>query len=76
MVFVKTDAFNVVPRSRLMAEEALADLGFFHARSLHGDHFEVHHVVARRCLMALRAGSRCGGRMAKLRDRPLRSRMA
>ena len=43
-----------------MAEEALIDLGFFHARDAHRDHFEMHHVMARRGLMALHAGLRGG----------------
>ena len=43
-----------------MAEEALAHVGMFNAGDGHGDHFEVHHVVARRGLMALRAGLRGG----------------
>ena len=53
MVFVETHAFDVVPRRRLMAEEALADLGFFHFRHGHRNHLEVHHVMARRSLMTL-----------------------
>ena len=59
-MLVKTDAPNVVPRSRLMAEEALADLRVRLARDAHRNHFEVHHVVARRGLMALRARLRDG----------------
>ena len=60
MVFVKSNSFYVVPRGGLMAEKALADLGFFHACCFHRDHFEVHHVVAGRGLVALRAGLRGG----------------
>ena len=60
MVFVEAGAFNVVPRGRLMAEEALTHLGLFHARDAHRNHFEMHHVVARRSLVALRAGLRNG----------------
>ena len=54
-MFVKSDAFDVVPRGRLMTEETLADLRVRLARDAHRNHFEVHHVVARRGLMALRA---------------------
>ena len=75
-MLVKTNATNVVPRSRLMAEEALAYLRVRLARDAHRNHFEVHHVVARRGLMALRAGLRDGRRVAEFRDRPLRPAVA
>ena len=70
-MLVKSDAPNVVPRGRLMAEEALADLRVRLARDAHRNHFEVHHVMARRSLMALRARLRDGRRVAEFRDRPL-----
>ena len=76
VVFVESDAFDVVPRSRLMAEEALTDLGFLHSRHAHRNHFEVHHVVAGRGLMALGTRLRHGRRMAEFRDRPLRGGVA
>ena len=60
MVLVEADTFDVVPRSGLMAEKALIDLGLSHVSDGHGDHFEVHHVMARRGLMALGAGLRRG----------------
>ena len=60
MMFVKADSLDVVPRGRLMTEETLAYLCVWLARDAHRNHFEVHHVVARRGLMALRA---------RLRDR-------
>ena len=60
VVFVEADAFDVVPRSCLMAEEALVHLGLLHASGRHRNHFEVHHVVAWRGLMALGAGLRGG----------------
>ena len=60
MVFVEADAFDVVPRRRLMAEEALINLGLFDASGLHRNHLEVHHIMAGRGLMALRAGLRGG----------------
>ena len=56
MVFVKADALDVVPRDRLMAEEALVHFRIGLAGDFHGDHLEVHHVVAGRGLMALGAG--------------------
>ena len=71
-MLVKTDATNVVPRSRLMTEETLADLRVRLARDAHRNHFEVHHVMARRGFMALRARLRNGRRMPEFRDRPLR----
>ena len=71
-MLVKTNATNVVPRSRLMAEEALADLRVRLARDAHRNHFEVHHVMAWRGLMALRARLRNGRRVAEFRDCPLR----
>ncbi len=60
MVLIEADTFDVVPRGGLMAEKALIDLGFLHVRDGHGNHFEVHHVMARRGLVALRAGLRGG----------------
>ena len=75
-MLVKTNAPNVVPRSRLMTEETLADLRVRLARDAHGNHFEVHHVVARRGLMALRARLRDGRRMPEFRDCPLRRAVA
>ena len=49
-VFVKADAFDVVPRCCLMAEEALVDLGIRLSADRLIDHLKVHHVVARRGL--------------------------
>ena len=53
VVLVVADAFDVVPRGSLMAEEALIDLRFLHMSDTHRNHFEMHHVVAGRRLMAL-----------------------
>ena len=75
MVFVKADAFDVVPRSCLMAEEALVHLGLLHASSRHRNHFEVHHVMARRSLVALGAVQGSGRGMAEFRDGPFRGRV-
>ena len=75
-MFVKADSLDVVPRGRLMTEKALADLRVRLARDAHRNHFEVHHVMAWRGLMALRAGLRDGRRVAEFRDRPLRRAVA
>ena len=64
MMLVPADTFDVVPGRCLMTAITLVDLSraaaFRHLRvflfgDLLRDHFEVHHVVARRRLMALRA---------------------
>ena len=60
IMLVKANAYDVVPRGRLMAEEALGDLRFLYVRDAHRDHLKVHHVMARWGLMALRAGLRRG----------------
>jgi hypothetical protein len=70
VVFVKADAFDVVPRGCLMAEEALIHLGLLHASGGHGNHFEVHHVMARRGLVALGAVLGCGRGMAEFWNGP------
>ena len=75
-MFVKADAFDVVPGRGLVAEEALIHLGLLHASGLHRNHFEVHHVMAGRCLMALDAVHGFRRRMAELGDRPLRRPVA
>lgn len=56
------DALDVIPRIRPMAQEALVDLCVLLAGDTFVHHLEVHHVVAWRRLMALRAvlGSRRG----------------
>ena len=72
MVFVPADAFDVVPRGGLVAEEALVHLRVLLSRHLHRDHLEVHHVMTRRSLMALGTRLRDGRRVAKFGDRPLR----
>ena len=54
-MFVKADALDVVPRSRLMAQETLVHLRVGLTGDRHRNHFEVHHVMAGRRLMALRA---------------------
>ena len=56
MMLVESDTFNIVPGGGLVAEKALADFGLFHARDPHRDHLKMHHVVARRGLVALDAG--------------------
>ena len=71
-MFVKSDSLDVVPRGRLMAEKALADLRVRLTRDAHRNHFEVHPVMAWRGLVALRARLRNGRRMPEFLDRPLR----
>ena len=56
VVLVETHSLDVIPGGGLVTEEALADFGLFHVRDPHRDHLEMHHVVARRGLMALEAG--------------------
>ena len=51
------DALDVIPRIRPMAQEALVDLCVLLAGDTFVHHLEVHHVVAWRRLMALRAQS-------------------
>lgn len=53
-----------------MAEEALIHLGLFYAGGRHRYHFEVHHVMARRSLVALGAVQGSGRWMAELRNGP------
>lgn len=54
MMLVPPDTFDVIPRICLMTEETLGYFGVFNASHLHGYHLEMHHVVARWRLMALR----------------------
>lgn len=53
-----------------MAEEALIHLGFLHADDRHRNHFEVHHVMARRSLVALGAVQGSGRGIAEFRNGP------
>ena len=76
MHFVKTDAFDVVPRGRLVAEVALPNLRVFLPCNALVNHFKVHHIMARRCLMTLGAILRARAGMLKRRNRPLRRRVA
>ena len=84
-MFVVTDAFDVVPRSRLMATITLVHLSWpaasgylriFLSRDFLRNHFEVHHVMAGGRLMTLRARLRGGRRMAELGDGPFRGGVA
>ncbi len=70
MMFVKAHPFDVVPRSRLMAKEALVHLGLLHASGRHGNHLEVHHEMARRSLVTLGTVEGCGRGMAEFRNGP------
>lgn len=69
VVFVEADAFDVVPRSSLMAAITLVHLSWpatsaylriFLSGYLLRNHVEVHHVVTWRGLMTLAAGLRGG----------------
>ena len=80
VMLVVANAADVVPGRGLMAAvalvhtshaAALSDLGIFLARNLLRHHLEVHHVVARRSLVALRAVSGAHRRMPELGDGPL-----
>lgn len=71
MMLVKADAFDVVPRRGLVAEEALIHVGPIHAGSLHGNHFEMHHIMTGRRLVALDAVHRTGGWVSEFGNRPL-----
>ena len=76
VVFVKADTFDVVPCGCQMADEALIHLGLFHASGGHRNHFEVHHVMARRGLVTLSAVLGCGRGMAEFGNGPFRGRVA
>ena len=76
MMFVKANAFDVVPRSSQMTEKALIHLGLRHSGSRHRNHFEVHHVMARRSLVTLGAVQGSGRGMAKFGNGPFRGRVA
>ena len=56
VMLVETHSFDVIPGGGLVTEEALADFRLFHVRDPHRDHLKMHHVVARRGLVALDAG--------------------
>ena len=75
-MLVEADSLDVVPRGRLMAEKALADLRVRLTRDAHRNHFEVHPVMAWRGLVALRARLGDGRWVAEFRDRPLRRAVA
>ena len=54
-----------------MAKKALIHLGFLHVCDLHRHHLEMHHVVAGRGLVTLRAGLRTGRWMPEIWESPL-----
>ena len=76
MVFDHTHSLDVIPRGRLMTKKALIHFGVRLSRDRRRHHRKVHHVVARRRLMTLRALGRARRRMDKLGDGPLGGRMA
>lgn len=71
MVFDHTHSLDVIPRGRLMTKKALIQFGVRLSRERGGHHGKMHHVVARRGLVALSALGRACGWMNELRDRPL-----
>ena len=70
VVFVPTDPLDVVERISSVTQEALVRLGVFLPRDRFRHHLEVHHVVARRCLMALGTIARRRRRVKKSCDSP------
>ena len=76
VVLVPPHAADVVPGGGLVAEEALVYLRVLLTGDLHRDHLEVHHVVARRRLMALGARLVGGRGVAKFGDGPFLGGMA
>lgn len=52
-MFVPASSLDIVPARGLVALVTLLDSGVRFTRDLCRDHLEVHHVVARRCLVAL-----------------------
>ena len=53
MVLIPTNAEDIVPRGGLVAQKTLAYVGMRLAGHAGRDHLEMHHVMARRGLMAL-----------------------
>lgn len=53
VVLVPPHALDIVPCVGLVAKEALRYVGVLHFRDALRDHIEMHHVVARRCRVAL-----------------------
>ena len=76
MVLDPPHPFDVIPRGRLVTKKALIHFGVRLPRDRDRHHREVHHVVARRRLMTLRALGRVRRRMEKLRHCPLGRRVA
>ena len=69
-MLVPSDALYVRPRRRLVAAKALSSVSVRLVRDALRDHFEVHHVVAGRSLVALRTVLRTWRRVLELRNRP------
>lgn len=63
MMLVPANSANIVPGIGLMAEVALLNPGIVLARHRLRDHLEMMHVVAWRCLVALRTIRRTGRRV-------------
>ena len=75
MMFEPTNAFDIVPRIRSMALEALVNRCMFLTGNGFVHHLKMHHVVTRRRLMTLCAVLRGWGGMQKPRDPPTRRDM-
>ena len=70
MMLIPTDALDIVPAIRLVTQEALLNFCMHLSRHHLGHHFEMHHVMARRRLMTLRALLRPRRRMQKAGNLP------
>lgn len=75
VVFKPADSFDIIERVCAMALETLVHLSMFPAGNTPVNHLEMHHVVTRRCLMALRTVFRSWRRVQEWRNPPGRSRM-
>lgn len=69
-MLVESRVFDVVPRRRLVALKTLVDSGVRFSRDACRDHLEVHHVMARRCLMTLSTIGRVGRGVPVFGNRP------
>lgn len=76
MMFVKTRAFDVVPRSRLVADVALIDLRVWLIGDSLRNHRKMLHIMARRGLVTLGAILRARAGVLERRNRPLGRRVA
>lgn len=75
VVFKPADAFDIVERVCTMAFETLVYLSMLPTGNTPVHHLEMHHVVTRRCLMALRAVFRSRRWVQEWGNPPSRGRM-